>query len=218
MGSMKKGPSRAGMGRRQMLKRFAAGAGASAALPVLGRVAPADTPGSMPGMPMPEGQALGSAEPPDPALSAADWKPKFFDTHENETVIALSDLIIPDTETPGAKAARVNRLIDQLLSVETSEVQKQILQALGWLDGHCLSKFSKPFTGLQRAEQEEVLKLLTHESRVPQITYGVELFRMVKGSIVEAYYSSEIGTLQELGYQTNPFQTEFPGCKNPEEH
>ena len=55
---------------------------------------------------MPQEQALGAAEPPDPSLSSPDWKPKFFDEHENETVVVLSDLIIPATDTPGAREAQ----------------------------------------------------------------------------------------------------------------
>ena len=46
----------------------------------------------------------------------AEWKPVLFDAHQNETVIALTDLIILATETPGAKEAQVNRFIDLILS------------------------------------------------------------------------------------------------------
>ncbi len=172
----------------------------------------------MPGIAMPQDQFPESAEPLDPALSAKDWKPKFFDDHENETVIAVSDLIIPDTDTPGAKAAPANRFIDLLLSAATPEVQKKHPQVLGWLDDHYLSQYSKPFIKLGPDQQREALTLLTRENKDGRIAYDVNLFRIVKQSIVEAYYSSEIGTLQELKYQTNPFQSEFPGCKNPEEH
>ena len=35
---------------------------------------------------------------------------------QNETVITLSELIIPTTDTPGAKAAKVNEFIDGVLS------------------------------------------------------------------------------------------------------
>jgi len=46
----------------------------------------------------------------------------------------------------------------------------------------------------------------------------VEKFGTIKNSIVYSYYSSEIGSVQELKYDTNPFHAEFPGCPNPEEH
>ncbi|MBZ5543957.1 MAG: gluconate 2-dehydrogenase subunit 3 family protein [Acidobacteriia bacterium] len=203
------------MDRREALRRLAAGAGASAALPSLGggmtqhpsaHSSPSATP------------ALGSALPPDPALTAKNWRPSFFDDHQNKTVIVLSDLIIPDTDTPGAKAAFANRFIDLLLSASSAEDQKRYLQALGWLDGHCLEKHSRPFVQFDRAQQNEVLTLLTHPNDDPRLAHGVELFSILKSSIARAYYSSEIGTLQELKYETNPFQPEFPGCPNPEEH
>ena len=104
------------------------------------------------------------------------------------------------------------------LSAEAAETQQQYLQALGWLDGHCFSQYEKPFIQLSPAQQGEVLTLLTHENDNPEMAHGVKLFRIVKNSIVEAYYSSEIGMLQELKYETNPFQSEYPGCKNPDEH
>ena len=43
------------------------------------------------------------------------WTPQLFDAHQNETVVALTERIIPATDTPGAKAAFVNRCLDRLL-------------------------------------------------------------------------------------------------------
>ncbi len=215
---MKKQKRRAGIDRREALRRLATGSALAGSAPVLVLAGAGKADGYAGDMPMPQGPPLGSAEPPDPELSAKNWKPKFLDEHENQTVIALADLIIPETDTPGAKAAQVNRFIDLWLSVGNPDIQKQYLQALGWLDGHCLAGYSKPFTGLDSAQQHEVLALLTHENEDPRIAYGVNLFRLIKGSIVQAYYSSEIGSLQELEYDPNPFQAEFPGCKNPNEH
>ena len=214
---MKKKTSKGGMDRREVLRRLVASAGASAALPVLGQAAVKHD-ASLHGMAASREAALGSAQPADPTLMASDWKPKFFDTHQNGTVVALSDIIIPDTDTPGAKAALANRFIDLLLSAEAPETQQQYLQALGWLDGHCFSQYEKPFVQLSPAQQAEVLTLLTHENDNPEMAHGVKLFRLVKDSIVQAYYSSEIGMLQELKYETNPFQSEYPGCKDPDEH
>src|SRR5437899_9215110 len=164
---MKKRAS-SGIGRRQALQRLVVGAGAASAIPQTAHAKPAESKAALARMPMPasEGmpqeQALGAAEPPDPSLASPDWKPKFFDEHENETVVVLSDLIIPATDTPGAREAQVNRFIDLYLAAESAETQKQYLQALASLDGFCLAKYTKPFTGLTRSEQDEVLTLLTH--------------------------------------------------------
>jgi glucoside 3-dehydrogenase (cytochrome c) hitch-hiker subunit len=214
---MKKRLRAKGIGRREALQRLVAGAGASAALPAL---APATTTPEtgMPGIRMPASESLGSAEPPDPALSAKDWKPKFFDAHQNETIVVLSDLLIPDTDTQGAKAAQVNRFIDLYLSAADPEFQKEFLQGLAWLQGYCLSHYTQPFTQLEPERQKEVLTLLTHESKDAQIAEEVKHFRILKEAIALSYYTSEIGMLQELKYQTSPFQPEFPGCKNPDEH
>lgn len=43
------------------------------------------------------------------------------------------------------------------------------------------------------------------------------MVRKAKESIVFAYYTSEIGWLQELKDETNPFHLNFPGCGNPDE-
>src|SRR3984957_10877431 len=68
-------------------------------------------------------------------LAAPGWKPLFLDEHQNETLIVLSDLIIPATDTPGAKEALVNRYIDLVLAAETRDTQRAFLNSLGYMDG-----------------------------------------------------------------------------------
>ncbi|MGH9325064.1 MAG: gluconate 2-dehydrogenase subunit 3 family protein [Terriglobia bacterium] len=191
-----------------------AGVGASAALPALGLGAGAAPAMNEPMNPPPEPASLGAALPPAPALTSPDWQPLFFDAHQNETIVALSDLIIPETDTPGAKAAQVNRFIDLLLDAQPADVRKNYLEAISWVDGYCLSRYSRPFTDLDDNEQAAVLTLLTYPSGNPKIGRGVESFKILKGSIVQAYYSSEVGALDELHYQTNPYQSSFPRCSS----
>ena len=54
------------------------------------------------------------------ARPADSWKPELFDEHEAKTVLALVDLIIPATDTPGAKAALVDRHLDHILAAGDS--------------------------------------------------------------------------------------------------
>jgi Gluconate 2-dehydrogenase subunit 3 len=239
--------AKTGLDRRELLRRLMAGAGAAGAAVALPASLPAaDHTG--PAMPMPSanaaeaasgGMSLGSAEPPDPSLTSPDWKPKFFDDHQDQTVLAVADMMIPETDTPGARAAQVDRFIDLLLSTDgpgtgedssgsdftdllwkkgTLAAQKRYIAALNWLDGYTLTHYSKPFTALDQSHQETVLTLLTHATDDPEVGRGRELFAVIKSSIVSAYYSSEIGSLQELKYHTNPYYTSMPDeCgKSPE--
>src|SRR3989442_2231138 len=54
-----------------------------------------------------------------------------LDPHQNATVTTLTDLIIPQTDTPGAQTAKVNEFIDPLLAewVEPAD-QDKILAGL----------------------------------------------------------------------------------------
>src|SRR5438552_3798201 len=72
-------------------------------------------------------------------LARADWKPVFLDAHQNETLIVLSDMILPKTDTPGAKEALVNRFVDRLLAAETRESQQRFLAGLAYIDGECMA-------------------------------------------------------------------------------
>src|SRR5579863_8602440 len=67
-------------------------------------------------------------------LSRPDWTPVFLSTQQNETLIALSEAIIPATDSPGAKAAFVNRFLDLVLSALPSETQNEFLSSLAWFD------------------------------------------------------------------------------------
>jgi len=49
---------------------------------------------------------------------------KALDAHQNATVVTISELIIPQTDTPGAKAARVNEFIDLIVAEWYDQEQK----------------------------------------------------------------------------------------------
>ena len=115
----------------------------------------------------------------------ATWKPVLFDAHQNDTVIVLTDLIIPATDTPGANAAQVNRFLDLLLSESPAEEQSRFLQGLGWLDGYARRAHGAPFVGCTAAQQTALLEALDSEGNV--------FFQDLKRRTVSGYYTSKIG-------------------------
>jgi len=60
--------------------------------------------------------------------------------------VVLTDLIIPETDTPGAKAALVNEFIDVILTEWAIDAERQnFLQGLAGIDNrarNCLGKIS----------------------------------------------------------------------------
>ena len=87
----------------------------------------------------------GVAAMPVHANPPAVFSPKFFDAYKNEMVIAPTKLIIPATDTPGAKGARVSEWSDKFFADGRVEERSQFLAGLGSLDAIALIKHAQPF-------------------------------------------------------------------------
>jgi hypothetical protein len=156
-------------------------------------------------------------------LSGPGWKPLFLDDHQNETLIVLSDLIIPATDTPGAKEALVNRYIDLVLAAETAETRRAFLNSLAYIDGESIRRFKAAFVYLARDDQD----LLLHALAYPRFgggwagdtgavaDPGHAHFEALKERIMTAYYSSQIGE-KELGWDGAFAHGPYQGCEHPE--
>jgi glucoside 3-dehydrogenase (cytochrome c) hitch-hiker subunit len=204
----------AGPSRRDALKKMAVGAGAMTAFPILGQAgvtpAMAHAAAHLHGAQV---AAAAAGVQPDP-----NWKALFFDPHQNESVIALTELIIPETETPGAKAALVNRFIDLMLNDEDADKQKSFIQGLAWLDGRSLKMHSKPFVELSAEQQTALLTPLADPgNKSPDDEPGVRFFQEIKDWTLYGYYTSRPGMVRELEYGGADYHEEFPGaCTHPE--
>jgi hypothetical protein len=196
-------------GRRKALKKMALGAGAAAAFPIFG---------SQPAQAAPASKAAALAMDPNPSQPSGEWKPLFFDPHQNETVIALAELIIPATDTPGAKEAKVNRVIDLFLNDEEADTQQEFLEGLAWIDGRALMRHQKPFVELTTEQQTSLLQPLADPAHHnPEDRRGVKFFQEIKDATLFGYYTSQIGMEQELHYGGDQYNDSFLGaCTHPE--
>ena len=55
-------------------------------------------------------------------LAQRDWEPRVLSAEQARTVDVLSELIIPRTDTPGARDANVYRYIDLMLEQGCSQI------------------------------------------------------------------------------------------------
>jgi len=127
------------------------------------------------------------------SLTAADtWTAQTLDAHQLATVEVLGELIIPTTDTPGAKAALVHRYVDLFLTDGPDADRIRFLDGLGWLDGYTNGRFKKPFVKLNVADQVRVLETLDRQNEFG-IDEGHSFFRATKGLVSRIYYNTEIG-------------------------
>ena len=146
------------------------------------------------------------------------WVPRFFDGHQTETVSTICELIIPETDTPGARAAKVHEYVDFVLSEEEKEIQRIFLEGLRWVEEKSQSLFGTGFAKLKPEQQARVLELISSDQDVASTDpTGAEFFKDIKTRTIQGYYTSEIGLARELGYRGKTFLLEYPGCQH-EEH
>lgn len=147
------------------------------------------------------------------AAQAPPYSPKLFSPSEMELAATLAELIIPQTDTPGARAARVQELIDLTLSEETRDIQKRFLQGLAWVDQRSRRLHSLDFLRLTARQQTAILTSMASPNNA-----GHEFFQELRERTVFAYYTSEIGIHQELNYQGHQVIEHWPGCPHPDHH
>lgn len=213
--------SRRGIGRREAVQRLLAGAGGTLMVPGLAAAHPVHKH-------LADAATIAVA---DAKAAAADWAPEFLDAHQNETLVALSERIIP-----GSTKAQVNRFIDLLLTVDSQDNQKKFLASLGAFEGDSMARFGHPFVALAEDQQNKILDAASTEksghggnenamwfalpassSSEPARSTMRDHFENMKGWISGAYYSSEIG-MREMGWTGDNFYESYPGCEHPDGH
>jgi gluconate 2-dehydrogenase subunit 3-like protein len=160
--------------------------------------------------------------PPEVRKPSEPYVPQFFKPDEYRTVEALTEIIIPTDDKPGAREAQAARFIDFLVFSAAEfrpAMQKEWTDGLATLDVLCRKKFSRPFLELNDTERVDLLNEMSQPEHGAKAHHeGYDFYGLVKGATVEAFYSSRVGLIDVLGYQGLAYLAEFPGCTHPEHH
>jgi gluconate 2-dehydrogenase gamma chain len=145
---------------------------------------------------------LAAFEPP----KEATYTPQTLAPTQDELVATIAELIIPTTDTPGARAAGVNRFIDGMLtSIYTEGERKRFLAGLANLEARAKARGSS-FLASGVATQVQILSELETEP----LTAGASgkapesFFQVFRELTLIGYYRSEIGATQEQRYLLIP--------------
>lgn len=142
---------------------------------------------------------------------------KTLNPHQNATVTIISEIIIPQTNTPGAKAARVNEFIDLILSEWYDDEEKAtFLTGLSDVDTRARDLFGKDFVECGEKSQVDILQALDDElgaarterrrGDMRRLPPERNFFFVMKQLTLIGYYTSQIGFEQELHGEIIPLR------------
>jgi len=137
---------------------------------------------------------------------------------ETRSILAeIAETIIPETDTPGAKAAKVDEFIVLMMNDCYEQKDQQVLlDGLKQIDEASRQQYKKPFTELAEEEKTAVLTAVDKE----RVAYNKRenkqkedpphYFQLIKELTLLGYFTSEPGATKALRYVAVPGK--YEGC------
>jgi gluconate 2-dehydrogenase gamma chain len=138
------------------------------------------------------------------------WRPKALTPQQARVVDAMAELIIPATDTPGARAAGVPQFIDRAVADYYGPAEAGIIRTgIDRMDTDARTAHGAPFAALS-AERQTAL-LAGYEAEARGLARGApHFFPLLLELTTVGYFTSEPGATQALRYDPNP--GEYRGC------
>jgi hypothetical protein len=134
------------------------------------------------------------------------WAPLNLTKRQRDILRAVSDRIIPATDTPGAVDAGVPDFIEILLKdVFPRAEARAFLSDLENLDTGCKALTGQVFTAASSVQQDDWLRKVSEDGHSFHA-----FFRKIHGLVVTTYFTSEKGMKEALNYV--PIPEKFKGC------
>ena len=137
------------------------------------------------------------------AAAAADSAPVFFSAARFPMIESMAELIIPETDTPGAIEAGVPHFIDLMMAEWASTArQTRYRQGLRDIDRRAGQYGADDYLACAPDDRIDLLQALDREAHADGASES--FFREFKQMVLFAYYSSEAGATLELQYEPMP--------------
>jgi hypothetical protein len=140
---------------------------------------------------------------------------------EQELIIAeIANTIIPDTDTPGAKAAGVGPFIVMMINdCYPQDIQKVFIKGIDDMQERSISNYGKYFTAISSPERKTLLNTVEKEAEIEQKKDiaragkgkgSPHFFTLIRELTLLGYFTSETGATQALNYIEVPGK--YDGC------
>ena len=142
---------------------------------------------------------VATALPIDLWANSGPARARFFDEAQFALLDEICEIIIPQTDTPGARGAGVPAALDSLIrDWASAEHQREFRALLKEFDAKAIAAGGKALLQLPPQQRIDVIAAYDaeHFSKPP--------YSILKNLVLRLYYSSEIGATQELRYEHVP--------------
>jgi hypothetical protein len=126
------------------------------------------------------------------SLSPSVWTPELVTPAQGTVLAEVVETIVPETSTPGAKAAQVHVFVDLALKRCAPADQQRVVVA-------ALDSLGAGFSKLTASDREARLKAI-----------DASALAVLRDLTLLGYFTSEIGATQALAYVAVP--GEYKGC------
>ena len=157
---------------------------------------------------------------------SASWHPQFLSSQEGAVVEDVAELIVPRTDTPGARDVGVPAFIDVILKdAYPAEDQARFVSSLKDFDAEAQRAHGKPFLELPQAQRLAFLQKVHDEAAAAEKTQADNevaaserkrpFVLMMKELTLLGFFVSKVGATQVLQYVAVPggFQACIPIAK-----
>jgi hypothetical protein len=136
-----------------------------------------------------------------------------FDQPTEDLIAEIAEVIIPTTDTPGAKAAGVGPFINLFVTdCYTEPAQKAFKLGVDKIERDSKAAFGKSFKDASVDQKTMLLKIAEGDAKAAQQAgmKDPQFFRTMKELTLFGYFTSEIGCTQALAYEYVPGR--YEGC------
>ena len=151
------------------------------------------------------------------APAPLNWQAQYLSEPQARLIMRLADMIIPETDTPGATQAGVHvfidTMLDQCLKTEAQDIFTKGLERVEQLSS---TNHQSPFMELDEAQQTEVLTQIADKDYQEDASSSKSFFKQLKELTLMGYFTSEMGAQQALAYLQIPGR--YDGCTELEDN
>jgi len=152
---------------------------------------------------------LSGCSPRQPEVT---WKPLFLSPEQAALVADIAEVIIPRTDTPGAKDVGVPEFIDKMLhDVYPADGQQRFIAGLQAFEADAEKQFGKPYLKLAAMQRAQLIQQVhdaalqkERQDHQPDKSSRRPFILMTKELTLLGFFTSEPGATQVLQYVAVP--------------